>query len=338
MTDPDITPQSAAAKWRERIASPVAFVGRNSVAFYLLVISLIFVTLLAAPKMFVVIPAGHVGVLWRPLSSGTLTDEFFSEGMTVILPWNEIVIYDTRLIEQTASYDAISSTGLTLQVEIAVRYRLDRDSIGLLHKLVGPKYVQTLLLPEVGSHARELISGYTPEQLYTETRAFIQAQILARMSTQLGSSLANQNVRGKMLHVEDVFIRSIQLPASVATAIERKAEQQQAMLEYDFRLERERKEAERKRIEAAGLRDFQAIVSNTITQEYLRLRGIEATMSLANSPNSKTVVIGGKDGLPLILNTGELGNASASKSPSSAAKLEGSGGGRTNVPASAPAK
>jgi regulator of protease activity HflC (stomatin/prohibitin superfamily) len=182
-----------------------------------------------------------------------------------------------------------------MQVEIAVRYRLDRDSAGLMHKLVGPNYPEVLVYPEIGSHARELIARYTPEQLYTETRAFIQSQILERMVTQLGSSLVSQNVRGKMLHIEDVLIRSIRLPDRVAEAIESKAEQQQIMLEYEFRLAREEKERDRKRIEAEGVRDFQAIVARSITNEYLRLRGIEATMALATSNNSKMIIIGGKD-------------------------------------------
>ena len=174
----------------------------------------------------------------------------------------------------------------------------------MLHKLVGPNYPEILVYPEIGSHARELISSYTPEQLYSETRAFIQAQILERMVTQLGSSLINQSVRGKLVDVEDVLIRSVKLPPRIQSAIERKAEQYQAMLEYDFRIAREKKERERKQIEAEGVRDFQTIVAKSITNEYLRLRGIEATMSLATSPNSKVIIIGGKDGLPIILNTG----------------------------------
>jgi hypothetical protein len=180
----------------------------------------------------------------------------------------------------------------------------------MLHKLVGPDYPEILVYPEIGSHARELISRYTPEQLYTETRAFIQAEILERMINQLGSSLVNQSFKGRLVTIEDVLIRSVKLPDRVAEAIERKAEQYQAMLEYDFRLAREEKEKERKKIEAEGIREFQDIVAKTITEEYLRLRGIEATMSLATSRNSKTIIIGGKDGLPVILNTADSPSAS----------------------------
>jgi regulator of protease activity HflC (stomatin/prohibitin superfamily) len=316
MAEATSPPSSIPARSRSGLRRAWRYVHRHSLYVYVGVLSLILVMMLLAPNIFIIVPAGHVGVLWRPFLGGTVTDRYYSEGLQIIFPWDRMVIYDTRLQKNTRMYDTISSNGLAMQVEIAVRYRLDRDSAGLMHKLVGVNYPEILVYPEIGSHARELISGYTPEQLYTETRAFIQAEILERMVTQLGSSLVSQNVRGKMLHIEDVLIRSIQLPPRVAEAIERKAEQQQIMLEYDFRIAREDKEAQRKRIEAAGVRDFQAIVADTITDEYLRLRGIDATTSLATSHNSKIIIIGGKDGLPVILNTADApGTAPSTPDP-----------------------
>lgn len=258
-----------------------------------------------APQIFITIPAGHVGVMWYRFLGGTVVDRTYGEGIQMIFPWDEMYVYDARLQNQARVYDTISSNGLSMEVDIAVRYRINRDAAGMLHKLVGPDYAEVLVYPEIGSHARELISRYTPEQLYTETRAFIQAEILERMVNQLGSSLVNQSFQGRLVTVEDVLIRSVTLPPRVADAIERKAEQYQAMLEYDFRIAREQKEKERKKIEAEGIREFQDIVAKTITEEYLRLRGIEATMSLATSKNSKTIIIGGKDGLPVILNTAD---------------------------------
>ena len=257
-----------------------------------------------APSIFITVPAGHVGVLWLRFFGGTVVESTYGEGMHVIFPWDEMFIYDARLQNTARVYDTISSDGLAMQVDIAVRYRINPDAAGVLHKFVGPDYPEVLVYPEIGSHARELISRYSPEQLYTETRAFIQAEIFERMVNELGSASVNQSLQGKLVTVEDVLIRSIKLPTRVAEAIERKSEQQQVMLEYDFRLARESKERERKRIEAEGIRDFQDVVARTITPEYLRLRGIEATMALATSTNSKTLIIGGKDGLPVILNTG----------------------------------
>lgn len=288
---------------------------RNAFTLFVVILAFVLVTVLLLPRMIVQIPAGHVGVLWLRFFGGTVTDFHFDEGVRIIFPWDEVYIYDARLRTSARTYDTISSNGLSMQVEIAVRYRVNRDSVGALHRLIGPSYPEILVYPEIGSHARELISRYTPEQLYTETRAFIQAQILERMVTQLGSSLIAQGLAGRLVFVEDVLIRSVVLPAAVVEAIERKAQQYQVMLEYDFRLAREEKERLRKQIEAQGIRDFQEIVSGTITDEYLRLRGIDATLALASSRNAKMVIMGGSDGLPVILNTGEFTDDGAAGVP-----------------------
>ncbi|MBS1180392.1 MAG: hypothetical protein H6Q99_272 [Proteobacteria bacterium] len=282
---------------------------RHSISVYAFTLSFILFLLVLAPQIFITIPAGHVGVLWLRFFGGTVTTSYLGEGLHVIFPWDQVYFYDARLQNRARVYDTISSNGLGMQVEIAIRYRINRDTVGLLHQMIGANYDEVLVYPEIGSHARELISRYTPEQLYSETRAFIQAQLLERMVTQLGASLGNQSVRGRLVDVEDVLIRSVNLPTRIQDAIERKAEQYQAMLEYDFRLAREKKEADRKKIEAEGIRVFQDTVARTITPEYLRLRGIEATMTLATSQNAKIIVVGGKDGLPLILNTGDEGSS-----------------------------
>lgn len=298
-----------ASRLRRGVERIGRFLRRNSISVYALVLAFFVLLLVLAPQIFITIPAGHVGVLWLRFLGGTVTTSYMSEGLHIIFPWDEVIIYDARLQNRARVYDTISSNGLGMKVEIAIRYRINRDTVGLLHQMVGPGYDEVLVYPEIGSHARELISRYTPEQLYSETRAFIQAQLLERMVTQLGASLGNQSVRGRLVDVEDVLVRSVTLPPRVQDAIERKAEQYQATLEYDFRIQREKKERERKKIEAEGIRDFQETIARTITPEYLRLRGIEATLNLAASQNTKIIVVGGKDGLPLILNTGDEGGS-----------------------------
>ncbi|MBN2751926.1 MAG: prohibitin family protein [Rhodospirillaceae bacterium] len=279
---------------------------RHSASIIIFLLLFVLSVILLAPRIFINIPAGHAGVLWLRFFGGTVTDSTYGEGVHIIFPWDEIYIYDARLQNTVRTYDTISSNGLSMQVEIAVRYRVKKSNLGLLHSMVGPDYPEVLIYPEIGSHTRGLIARYTPEQLYSDARAFIQAELLEQMVRELGSSLVNQTFRGKLVTVEDVLIRSVQLPDKITEAIERKAEQYQAMLEYDFRLAREEKERDRKKIEAEGIRTFQDIVARTITPEYLKLRGIEATMSLATSNNSKIIIIGGKDGLPVILNTGDM--------------------------------
>jgi regulator of protease activity HflC (stomatin/prohibitin superfamily) len=303
---------------------------QNASSIYIFSLLLILGIILLAPNIFINVPAGHAGVLWQRFFGGTVTDRTYGEGVHAIFPWDEMYVYDARLQNNARTYDTISSNGLTMQVEVAVRYRVNKDALGLLHSLVGPDYPEILVYPEIGSHVRELISRYTPEQLYSDARGFIQAELLERMVRELGSSLVNQSFRGKLVTVEDVLIRSVKLPDKVTEAIERKAEQYQAMLEYDFRIAREEKERERKKIEAEGIRTFQDIVARTITPEYLRLRGIEATIALSTSPNGKIIIIGGgKDGLPVILNTadnpapsGPRSDAAATKDTSTATELK----------------
>lgn len=286
---------------------------RHSLSVYIAILAMILLLAISGPRILVTVPAGYGGVLFRPLSGGTDVLTRFDEGLHVMLPWNRLVLYDTRLIHSSRTYDVISSTGLAMQVEIAVRYRLDRDFIGLVHARVGPNYAEVLLFPEVDASARELIGLHTPEDIYTVKRNHIQEAIERQLRIEVSKSLGLRygDPEGA-IDIQGVLIRNIQLPPSVAAAIERKTEQQQIMLEYDFRIAREVKEAQRKRTEAEGLRDFQSIVAGTITPEFLKLRGIEATSALAGSPNSKIVIIGGKDGLPVILNTGDSpGDASA---------------------------
>jgi prohibitin 2 len=291
---------------------------RNMFNLMLLLLIFLFFGALSVSRIFVQVPAGHVGVLWARFGGGTVTDSFIGEGVHVIWPWNEVYLYDSRLQTIVHTYDTISSSGMSMNVEIATRFRVNRGSVGTLHQLVGPDYPDVLINPEIGSHARELIARYTPEQLYTEARAFIQAQILNRMVTQLGSSLIAQGLSGQMIYVEDILIRSVALPDAVVEAIERKEQQYHVMLEYDFRLEREEQERRRKNIEALGIREFQEIVSGTITDEYLRLRGIDATLAIASSNNAKIIVMGGSDGLPVILNTGNFdGGGGPETAPSS---------------------
>ena len=143
------------------------------------------------------------------------------------------------------------------------------------------------------SVAREVIAKYLPEEFNTTRRDEIQTEIDERMREKLSENY---------LQLNDVLIRNISLPKKLEEAIERKLQQEQESLEYEFRLEKASKEAQRMRIEAEGIRDYQAIVSKGISQELLKWKGIEATSALANSPNTKVVVIGSaKDGLPLIL-------------------------------------
>jgi regulator of protease activity HflC (stomatin/prohibitin superfamily) len=313
-------------------------IGRHWPGFSIvLALSLVVATLLY-PYMVVTVPSGDVGVLWKRLTGpgiycwcilarGTILDprELREEGLHIIWPWDKLFLYDLRLQSDTETYNAISSDGVNVTAEINIRYQLNHDSVAVFHKFIGPGYLKSLLAPEIGSQARDVISRYTAQNVYV-SRQEIGKQIKLEAQKSLGEHL-NQLVQPEAseqqnaetyrndlqnsIRVLDTLVLSIELPASIVAAINSQTEQQYKITEYKYRAEREVEESKRKQIEANGIAAFQRTVSEGISDSYLRWQGIAATVALAESPNAKVVVIGAvKDGLPVI-----LGNMDSSVSP-----------------------
>lgn len=291
-------------KWRRFVER-----GLPTFTLFLMVVALVAVVLI--PRMVITVPSGEVGVLWKRFEGGTDLDprNLKEEGLHVILPWDKLFIYNLRVQSLTETYNAISSDGVNMNATVNTRFRLQHDSIPTLHQVVGPNYIQ-LLGPQIASVMREVVAEFTAEQVYSTARQQIQDKIRERALDKLSHKMMERETDERSYNVAmrdtvvlyDTLLYGIELPLSVVAAINRKAEQYYISEEYKFRLEREKKESERKRIEAEGIRDFQQTVSTGISDSYLRWRGIEATLQLAQSTNSKVVIIGSnKDGLPLIL-------------------------------------
>jgi regulator of protease activity HflC (stomatin/prohibitin superfamily) len=292
------------SRWRR-------FVDRNlpSVVIYLMVATLVAVVLY--PHMVITVPSGYIGVLWKRFSNGTVLDPRLlkNEGFNFVSPWNRVFLYDLRLQSFTESYNAISSDGVNLTASVVVRFRLQRDAVPVLHQAIGPNYEQVLIQPGIGSLTREVMAGYTAEQVYSTARQEIQEKIRDLVENRLSEKMmeheGEESYRVSMrdtIILYDILVTGIELPAAIVGAINRKTEQYYISEEYKFRVEREKRESERKKIEGEGIRDFQQVVSQGISDSYLRWRGIEATLQLSQSTNSKVVIIGsGKDGLPIIL-------------------------------------
>jgi regulator of protease activity HflC (stomatin/prohibitin superfamily) len=259
------------------------------------------------PFMIREVPAGNIGVLWKRFDGGTQTDRVLGEGMQLILPWDLLYLYSARVHEYEQTYDTISSDGLAMAVQIDTRYRIDPKNAGYLHKYVGPDYPSVLIGSPIGAVAREVISLYTPEELYKEQRNGIQDKIVQEFTHEFNQTKLNklgQQTDIQLIVISDVLIRAVRLPDAVSRAIERKAEQHQLMLEYEFRLAREELEKKRREVEAQGLRAYADAMPNGILPSYLLLRGIEATSELARSPNAKIVMFGsGNNDLPFVLNS-----------------------------------
>jgi regulator of protease activity HflC (stomatin/prohibitin superfamily) len=295
-----------------------------SVVIYLMVATLVAVVLY--PHMVITVPSGQVGVLWKRFGGGTVLDPRLlkNEGFNLILPWNLVFLYDLRLQSFTESYNAISSDGVSLTATVNVRFRLQRDAVPVLHQAIGPNYKQVLVQPGIGSLTREVIAQYNAEQVYSTARQEIQDKIrnlvedrlTEKMMEREGEESYRVSMRDTII-LYDILVAGIGLPAAIVAAINRKTEQYYIAEEYKFRVEREKRESERKKIEGEGIRDFQQTVSQGISESYLRWRGIEATLQLSQSTNSKVVVIGsGKDGLPIILGNVDTPPPAGSTPPS----------------------
>ena len=248
--------------------------------------------LVFSSRLFVKIESGEAGVQYD-LVAGLKVDRVYDQGLKIIAPWNRMFVYSTRIQEDRSVMEVLSANGLTIRAELSYRYRPFQDKIGYLHNEVGENYHERIIIPEIRSATREIIGKYLPEELYSSKRDSIQTEIF---------DLAAERIKDKYIELDAVLIRDVGLPDKLKQAIERKLEQEQVSLEYEFRLTQAQKEAERQRIEAEGKAVANRLLSQSLTDKILQDKGIDATLKLAESPNSKVIVVGsGDSGLPLIL-------------------------------------
>jgi prohibitin 1 len=256
---------------------------------------LVIVVIFTFSKASVTIESGHMGVLYSQFGGGVDADaEALGAGFHIIAPWNHVIVYEVRQQEESqAKMPVLSKNLLDIKLDITVLFEPMKSKLGYLEIEKGKDYQEKFIVPSIRSVTREVIANYLPEEINTTKRE----QIIEEIRTQVSLKLADHYVQ-----LTDVLIRNIELPANLRESIERKLQQEQESLEYEFRIEKASKEAERMKIEAEGVRKFQEIVTQSITPDLLKWKGIEATIELAKSPNSKVVVIGGGDGgMPLIL-------------------------------------
>ena len=195
----------------------------------------------------------------------SIQGELRDEGLHLIWPWDELFMYDLRLQSITETYNAISSDGVSLTASVNARFRLQRDGVAILHKAIGPNFLQLIAQPGIGSLTREVIAHYTAEQVYSTARQEIQDKIRQRTLEKASEKRMGPVALSDLFILYDTLLYGIELPPFVVNAINRKTEQYYISEEYTFRVERERRESERKRIEAEGIRAFQQIVSQGIS-------------------------------------------------------------------------
>jgi regulator of protease activity HflC (stomatin/prohibitin superfamily) len=255
-----------------------------------LAIAIVLVILVLIGNPIRVIPAGHVGVkdFFGIVSSSVLTP-----GVHFVMPFTKVVKMSIKTQEAKETAEVPSKEGLTMDLEGSLLFRLDPAKAPEIYKTIGPDYLEIAVQPQIRSAIREVTATYEAKALYSAERDKIARETL---------ELFRKMSEGRGIITEAVLLRKIGLPAVVANAIQEKLKREQEAEQMKFVLQKESQEAERKRIEAQGVADFQRIVASGISQQLLEWKGIEATEKLALSANTKVVVIGNsKSGLPIIL-------------------------------------
>lgn len=262
-------------------------------SYIIIAVVALIVLLLFGGRMFLIIEAGERGVIFRPYTSGLDKENIYGEGFHIIAPWNDMYVYNVREQQREETMDVLDKNGLSIAMDVTVRFNPVFNEIGDLHQQFGTNYTNVLVIPEVRSSVRQVAGRFSAEEIYSTKRAEVEQSI---------KDETRKVLEGNYIDMKALLIRSINLPPQIKGAIESKLQQEQEALAYEFRLQREESEAERRRIEAEGIANFNRIINASLTNQILKQRGIEATIELAKSPNAKVVVIGSsEDGMPLIL-------------------------------------
>jgi len=261
-------------------------------ASFLLALLAVLFAAVALLQAVTIVPAGNVGVVDF---FGTVSPVTLKAGINLVNPLARVVKFTVKTQELREVMDVPSKEGLTVQLELSALFHLNPEKTAEVYKTIGPDYVHVVLVPQFRSVARGVTASYDARALYTSEREQLAQTILKDLQS---------IVEPRGITVESTPLRKVGLPAGLTSSIEQKLQAEQESQRMQFVLQKERQEAERKRIEAQGIADFQAIVTKGISDQLLRWKGIEATEKIAASTNTKVVIIGsGKDGLPLILDT-----------------------------------
>jgi regulator of protease activity HflC (stomatin/prohibitin superfamily) len=256
--------------------------------------AVLFFLMLLGSQVAITINPGERAVIFRKFTTGLDKENIFQPGFHLIAPWNDVYVYEVKEQKVEESMDILDKNGLSMNIEITVRFNPTYNQIGYLHEEFGKSYVDRLVIPEVRSTTRKVMGRYEAEEIYSTKRNEVESAIIEETK----NILSGNNVEMKAL-----LIRSIRLPEKIRQAIDDKLKQEQEASAYRYRIDKAGSEAERKRIAAEGEAAANKIINSSLTPSLLKMRGIEATIELSKSNNAKVVVIGsGENGMPLILN------------------------------------
>ena len=242
-------------------------------------------------RIFYTVDSGEVILVYYRFLGGTSHNQVGNEGVHILAPWDKGYIYKTRMQSLLVPMKILSKNGIEINLDAQLRFHALPEMVPYLHREFGPDYVKDIITPQLIESVQDVIGSFDPEELYATQRGASSSQIFQK---------ARRTIGGVFVGVDDIALFNIRVPDRVQQAIQAKAEAQQNALAYAFRVVQEQREFERKTIEAQGLQQYQQIVKR-IPPSVLVWKGIEATLELAKSPNSKVIVMGNKDSLPLML-------------------------------------
>ena len=257
------------------------------------IVAIVVIVLLFGQTLFYILEPGERGIIFRKFTSGLDKEHVYMPGFHIIAPWNDFIRYNVK--EQTTEevMDVLDKNGLSISVDISLRFNPVHDRVANLHETFGNNYISVLVAPEMRSCARKVMGRFSAEEIYSTRRQEVEESITQETKKILAANY---------IEMRALLIRSINLPEQIKVAIESKLKQEQEALAYQFLLVRAESEAERMRIAAEGEARANNIVTNSLSPMLLKMKGIEATTAIAESPNTKVVIVGnGSDGLPIIL-------------------------------------
>ena len=255
------------------------------------------------PAIHVSIPVGYVGVLFRPIWKGTDLSLLINEGINLKLPWDTVTKYDGRIQQKVVTVDVLTSDLLKSTLTVSYQFRIYENNVPLLHKVIGPDYVAKFVEPSIIASVRNAVGKLSSTEAFTKNISSVEQQIRQGSDLSIINNISPPGINEvRLVRIEAIEFQDFSFPKEVADAINNKMVASAKAQSYPFILESERSEAQRKEIEAEGIRKFQDIVRPGLSDSYLRWRGIEASQNLATSSNSKIIVFGqGPTGLPLIM-------------------------------------
>lgn len=276
----------------------------NHLLSVLLVITLLVAAAIVLfPVVVIKIPAGYLGVLYRPFSNGVVEDKVLNEGFHLVYPWNTVQQYSARIQLKKLELDVLTSDQLHSKVTLTFQFEVNSMTVPFLHKYVGPDYIDNMVVPEVTSITREMFGRLSSAQAFTSGINQVVRDIAINADRVIIDKLSPPGLSSvRLVRISAVQLDSISYPTDIQAAIENKLVESQVAEAYVYKIEAAKREVERKVIEAGGVKKFQDIVNVGLTENYLKLKGIEATAKLAESNNSKMILFGNSaNGLPVIL-------------------------------------